>query len=274
MVDMEYSYVSCKTALSLSRLPGLYYSLNPYFGCEHGCVYCYSRSVFRDRELALSWGRFVKAKSNILDVLSRELTRKPPKVVGVSTVTDPYQPYESRLQLTRRCLEMLSRHNFPVSIQTKSALVLRDLELIKPDNFDVGVTLTTMDPGLASRLEPRASRPDARANVLEEFASRGVKTWIFLGPIIPHVNDREDSISQIIEIASKTKSRLLFDKLNLRPWVLESMRPFMESEYPGVWDQLPELVGEKPDYWLSLSSLIRRVCANESVSCESAFPSQ
>jgi len=273
MVDVDYSYVNCKTALSLSRLPGLYYSLNPYFGCEHGCVYCYSRSVFRDRELALSWGRFVKAKSNILDVLSREVKRKPSRVVGVSTVTDPYQPFESRLQLTRRCVEMLSRHNFPVSIQTKSALVLRDLDLIKPDNFDVGITLTTMDSGLASRLEPRASRPDARANVLEEFASGCVKTWVFLGPIIPYVNDHEDSISQVIEIASKTKSRLLFDKLNLRPWVLESIRPFMEAEHPGVWDNLRELVGGKSDYWSNLSSLIRKICANKSVPCESAFQS-
>jgi len=273
MVDVEYSYVNCKTALSLSRLPGLYYSLNPYFGCEHGCVYCYSRSVFRDRELALSWGRFVKAKSNILDVLSREVNRKPSRVVGVSTVTDPYQPFESRLQLTRRCIEILSRHNFPISIQTKSALVLRDLDLIKQNNFDVGVTVTTMDSGLASRLEPRASRPDARASVLEEFASRSVKTWVFLGPIIPHVNDDEGSISQVVDVAAKTKSRLLFDKLNLRPWVLESIRPFMESERPGVWDRLPELVGGKSDYWLNLSSLIRRICAEKNVPCESAFPS-
>ena len=130
-----------------------------------------------------------------------------------------------------------------------------------------------MDSGLASRLEPRAARPDARANVLEEFASRDVKTWIFLGPIIPHVNDREDSISQVIEIAAKTKSRVLFDKLNLRPWVLESIRPFMESERPGVWDRLPELVGGKSDYWLNLSSLIRKICAGRNVPCESAFQS-
>jgi len=274
MVDVEYSYVNCKTALSLSRLPGLYYSLNPYFGCEHGCVYCYSRSVFRDRELALNWGHFVKAKSNILEVLSREVARKPSRVVGVSTVTDPYQPFESRLQLTRLCVKMLSRHNFPVSIQTKSALVLRDLDLIKPDNFDVGVTLTTMDPGLASRMEPRASRPDARANVLEEFTSRGVKTWVFLGPIIPYVNDREDSISQVIEIASKTNSKLLFDKLNLRPWVLESIRPFMELECPGVWDHLSELLGGKSEYWLNLSSLVRKICADKNVPCEPAFSSK
>jgi DNA repair photolyase len=273
MVDVDYSYVNCKTALSLSRLPGLFYSLNPYFGCEHGCVYCYSRSVFRDRELALSWGRFAKAKSNILDVLSHEVKRKPPMVVGVSTVTDPYQPFESRLQLTRRCVEMLSRHRFPISIQTKSALVLRDLDLIKPDSFDVGITLTTMDSSLARRLEPRASLPDARANVLEELASRGVKTWIFLGPIIPYVNDREESISQIIEVASKTKSRLLFDKLNLRPWVLESIRPFMESERPGVWNRLSEMVGGKSEYWLTLSSLIRKICAHRNIPCEPAFQS-
>ena len=215
----------------------------------------------------------MKAKSNMLDVLSRELKRKPSRVVGVSTVTDPYQPFESRLQLTRCCVEMLSRHNFPISFQTKSALILRDLDLIKPDNFDVGVTLTTMDSGLASRLEPKASRPDARASVIEEFASRCVKTWIFLGPIIPYVNDHEDIVSQVIEVASRTKSRLLFDKLNLRPWVLDSIRPFMESEHPGVWENLPKLAGGKSEYWLNLSSLIRKICTDKNVPCESAFPS-
>jgi len=270
---IEYSSVSCKTALSLSKLPGLKYSLNPYMGCEHGCIYCYSRAIFRDREMAVNWGKFVNAKQNIAEILSNEIKRKPRGVVGVSTVTDPYQPMESKMQLTRKCLEILAKHNFPTSIQTKSILVLRDIDIIKPKKFDVGVTITTMDRDLAMKLEPRASPPDARAHVLEELAPRGFETWIFLGPIIPEINDSKESIAQVIEVAKKTKSKLMYDKLNLKQWVLESMTPFLEQEKRGLIQRLPAILSAKSDYWRKISSMVEALCKERSVLCEPAFPS-
>lgn len=270
---MEYSYITCRTALSPSKLPGLQYSLNPYFGCGHGCIYCYVRSVFRNRQVALNWGNFVKAKQNIPEVLARELERKPKGAIGLSTVTDPYQPLESKLQLTRKCLEILSDHNFPVFIQTKSDLSLRDADLIKPEKFDVCVTITTMDRDLASKIEPKSPNPGARAQVLEEFASRGVETWVFLGPIMPEINDSEASIRQVIEVAKRTKSKLMYDKLNLRRWVSESFVPFLEREKPGLAERLSVLVGAKSDYWRGICSMIRKLCEEQSVQCEPAFPS-
>jgi DNA repair photolyase len=262
----------CRTALSPSKLPGLQYSLNPYLGCEHGCVYCYSRSIFRDEQLALNWGKFVKSKHNIPEVLARELRHKPKGTIGLSTVTDPYQPLEAKLQLTRRCLEILSTHDFPVSVQTKSDLVLRDADLIKPGKFDVGVTITTLDQSLAGKIEPRSSKPDARAQVLEEFSSRGLETWLFLGPIIPEINDSRESVEQVVEIARKTRSKLMYDKLNLRPWVLESITPFIEGEIPGLIRRLPTLLNSKSDWWREISSMVRALCAERSVRCEPAFP--
>lgn len=269
---IEYSFMTCKTGLSPSKLPGLRYSLNPYLGCEHGCIYCYSRSVFRDKRLALNWGKFVKAKQNIIEVLAKELKRRPKGVIGLSTVTDPYQPMEAKLRLTRKCLEILSDHDFPVSIQTKSNLVLRDADLIKPGKFDIGVTITTMDRDLASKIEPRSPKPDARTQVLEEFASRGVETWLFLGPIIPKINDSKENLEQVIEVAKKTKSKLMYDKLNLRRWVLESIAPFIEGERPGFVEQLPALLSLKSDWWLEISSTVKALCAERSVRCEPAFP--
>jgi DNA repair photolyase len=268
---VEYSQVICRTALSPSRLPGLCYSLNPYTGCEHGCLYCYSRSVFRDRKLAKDWGKFVRTKNNVSEVLAGELKRKPKGTIGLSTVTDPYQPLESKAKLTRKCLEILSAHDFPVSIQTKSDLVLRDVDLIKPGKFDVGVTITTMDRELARKIEPMASSPDARAKVLEEFASRGVQRWIFLGPIIPEINDSKQSLEHVIEVAEKTGSKILYDKLNLRPWVLESVKPFIERERPGLAERLPTLLSSKSDWWRETSSLVKTLCAKHSVRCEPAF---
>jgi len=269
---MEYGTIRCRTALSTSRLPGLTYSLNPYFGCEHGCLYCYSRSVFRDEEIARNWGTFVKAKSNISQVLARELQRKRKGTIGLSTVTDPYQPVESKLRLTRRCLEILAKHDFKVSIQTKSSLVLRDSDLISGPKFDVGVTITTMDSELAKKLEPRASPPDARQQVLENNSERKVETWIFLGPIIPYVNDYLENLEQIIRIAKATNSRLLFDKLNLRPWVLENLTPFLTKEVPHSLENLPSLLGEKSEYWNAISARIRSICQDLDVRCEPAFP--
>ena len=267
----EYSSMNCKTALSLSKLPGLKYSLNPYVGCEHGCRYCYSRAIFRNREMAMSWGKFVNAKQNIVEILAHEIKRKPRGIVGVSTVTDPYQPIESKMQLTRKCLEILANNNFPTSIQTKSILVLRDIDILKPKKFDVGVTITTMDSDLARKLEPRASPPDARAHVLEELAPRGFETWLFLGPIIPEINDSKESLAQIIEVAKKTKSKLMYDKLNPKQWVLESMTPFLEQEKPGLIQRLPAILSAKSDYWHNISSMVESTCKELSVRCEPAF---
>jgi len=221
----------------------------------------------------MNWGKFVKAKQNIAEILSNEIKRKPRGVVGVSTVTDPYQPTESKMQLTRKCLEILANNNFPTSIQTKSILVLRDIDIIKPKKFDVGVTITTMDRDLARKLEPRASPPDARVHVLEELAPRGFETWIFLGPIIPEINDSKESLAQIIEAAKKTKSRLIYDRLNLKQWVLESMTPFLEEEKPGLAQRLPAVLGAKSNYWRIISSMIEDLCKERSVFCEPAFPS-
>ncbi len=266
-----YDVQKCNAALSKSRLPDLVYSLNPYFGCEHACIYCYSPSVFRNEAVARNWGSFVKAKKNIAEVLAKELQRYNSGVVGVSTVTDPYQPAESKFSLTRQCLEILSRKDFPVSIQTKSNLVLRDLDIIKPNKAEVGVTLTSLVDEIARKIEPYASTPDSRVQVLEEFSSRGIKTWIFLGPIIPEVNDDNENIKKILEIAEKTKSRVLYDKLNLKHWVLERMAPVLEQFSQGLTRRMPELVEVGSVWWKTISSRMEKQSRELSINIEPAF---
>lgn len=273
-MSVEYSNMNCKTALSPSKLPGLRYSLNPYLGCEHGCVYCYSPSTLRDEWMGLNWGKFVRAKQNIVEVLAREVKRKPKGTVGVSTVCDPYQPLEAKLELTQKCIELLSRHGFPVSIQTKSSLVLRDADLIVPEKFDVGVTITTMDRELAGKIEPQASPPEARAQTLEEFSSRGVETWLFLGPIIPALNDGEDSLKQVIEVAHRTRSRLIYDRLNLRRWVLDRLTPVLKEERPELTERLPDLIRGQSEGWRKAFSNVESICRELGVKREPAFRAQ
>lgn len=272
-MSVEYIFTSCRTALSPSGLPGLTYSLNPYLGCEHGCTYCYSPSVLKDRMIAESWGMVVRVKQDIAETLAREINRKNKGVVGLSTVTDPYQPIEKTMELSRKCLEILSRHDFPVSIQTKSDLVLRDIDIIVPKKFDVGVTITTLDPKLARLLEPRASPPDARVQVVEEFSSRGVDTWIFLGPIIPEINDDDENFRKIIEIAAKTKSRILYDKLNLKQWVMERLGPVLENWKSGLAERVLSTISPGYDYRNKISLKITSICRELGVKCEAAFGS-
>ena len=125
---MNIKFIKCKSALSISKLPGLDYSLNPYVGCQHNCVYCYAPNVLKiDR---INWGNIIGIKSNIPVILSKELKKKKIGIIGISTVTDPYQPIEKKYKLTRYCLDQLIKYDFPIHIQTKSSIINRDIDII------------------------------------------------------------------------------------------------------------------------------------------------
>jgi len=270
---LRVSMVKCRYALVSSRLPDLDYALNPYVGCEHGCIYCYGRSMLKSRVEALAWGKFVKVKRNIYRVLAKEIgSSKFSGIVGVSTVTDPYQPLESRYMLTRRCLEILSRaRKLHVSIQTKSDLILRDLDLLKPGMFDVGITITTMDEDIAKLIEPKAPPPSRRVYALEEVSNLGVETWIFLGPIIPYVNDSYDSIELVVDNARRIGCEVIYDKLNLRRWVLDSMRGRLEGYKDYPIDRLTSLTRKDSEWWIEVKRRIEEICREKGVRCSSAY---
>lgn len=222
-----------KSALSPSKLPGLDYALNPYSGCEHACVYCYAPSVIHwDKG---KWGELVEAKVNLPRVLSKELGIKKKGVVGLGTVTDPYQPAEKRYELTRRCLELLLMHDFPVCIQTKSSLVLRDMDLLKKfSNIEVGLTITTLDETLREKLEPGASSVGDRLHALSELSKNGIRTWVFIGPVMPYLTD----VRILTEALATVKpSYVLMDKLRLRPDVYGRVLRFIEENYPQLKDK-------------------------------------
>jgi DNA repair photolyase len=136
--------VYAKTILSRSKV--LRYTINPYIGCEHGCTYCYARFMKRFTGHTEKWGDFVDVKMNAVSLLQREVKKNRAGRVWISGVCDPYQPLEKAYELTRGCLEILSRHGWPVTIQTKSPLILRDLDLLRKSNeIEAGLTITTAD---------------------------------------------------------------------------------------------------------------------------------
>lgn len=267
-----YGWVECRGALYPSGLPDLDYALNPYVGCEHGCKYCYSKSVLGSRKLAEGWGGFVWAKRGLLDRLEADLRRKPKGLIGVGTVTDPYQPLEAELRLTGESLKLIASHGFKASIQTKSSLVLRDCETIIRAGFDVGITITTLDRGVSQLLEPRASSPESRLKALQKLSSQGVETWLFYGPIIPEVNDSPETVSSIVEAAASAGcSLLIYDKLNLKRWVLEFLTPSLEELKHGLPGRLRKILASEA-YWRRLSTLIEEACSRFKIRCEPAFP--
>jgi DNA repair photolyase len=183
-------------------------SINPYRGCEHGCIYCFARPThaFLGLSPGLDFETKLFAKTNAAQALERELAEPGYEVstIAIGTNTDPYQPIERRYRIMRRILEVLSATNHPVGIVTKSALVLRDLDILtsmaKRGLVKVAVSVTTLDRRLARAMEPRASTPDKRIETLQRLVGAGVPASVMVAPIIPGLTDME--MERILERAS------------------------------------------------------------------------
>jgi DNA repair photolyase len=183
-------------------------SINPYRGCEHGCIYCFARPThaFLGLSPGLDFETKLFAKTNAAQALERELADPSYKVhtIAIGTNTDPYQPIERRYRIMRRILEVLSAANHPVGIVTKSALVLRDLDLLtsmaKRGLVKVALSVTTLDRKLARAMEPRASMPDKRMETLARLVDAGVPASVMVAPVIPGLTDME--MERILERAS------------------------------------------------------------------------
>jgi len=181
----------CKSALTRSGIPGAGWAANPYYGCTHACAYCYVPKVIHYDDPARPWGRFVREKENFLELLEHEArTKRERGSVFVSSSCDPYQPLEQKTGLARRCIELLLREGYEVSVQTKSPLVTRDAGLLCADGAHVGITVTTDDEDMRRLFEPGAPPIGQRIAALATLRRRGVSTHVFVGPILPMKNPR------------------------------------------------------------------------------------
>jgi DNA repair photolyase len=198
--------VYAKTILSKSKV--FDYTINPYIGCEHGCTYCYARFMKRFTDNKEEWGKFVDVKVNAASLLRREVKKKRRGIVWISGVCDPYQPLEKEYELTKRCLEILLKHGWPVTVQTKSPLVLRDVEsLRKFDEVEVGLTITTADENIRQIFEPNSPPVEQRIETLEKLHSEGVKTFAMIAPLLPKTEGLATQLSGKADY-------VLIDKMN------------------------------------------------------------
>ncbi len=209
--------MEAKRALSPSGLPGIDYALNPYGGCEHGCVYCYAPEV-----LHTDWKdwRVVKVRSNIPERLSKELSGLE-GTIGIGTVTDPYQYAEKRFRLTQRCLEILKERDFRIHMHTKSDLVLRDIDLISSMRGEVGITITTIEDRNSKITEPGAPLPKRRLDTLKQLTDSGIDTYALIGPVLNHLEGKEEEF--VNSIAATGVKRAYIDALNPRPLLMERL---------------------------------------------------
>jgi DNA repair photolyase len=226
-------------------------SINPYRGCEHGCVYCFARPTHAYLGLSpgLDFESKLFMKPNAPELLERELSAPDysPKTIAIGTNTDPYQPIERRYQIMRRILEVLDRAGHPVGIVTKSALVLRDLDILtrmaKRDLVKVAISVTTLDPKLARVMEPRASTPPRRLGALRELVKAGVPASALVAPVIPAINDAE--IERILEAIAETGVRHAGYVLLRLPLELKDLfREWLIENFPDRYRHVINLIRE------------------------------
>lgn len=228
--------ITCKNILSTSGIPGIDYALNPYVGCEHGCVYCYAIFMKRFTGHNEPWGDFVDVKVNAPEILRKQLTRIKPGKISIGTVTDGYQPLEEKYKITHSCLKEFMAYQYPVSILTKSSLILRDLGLLKKIKIlDVGITITTLDEEVRKVLEPKSSSSIERLDTLKILATEGIDTWAFFAPVLPYFSDSVDKIEELWIAFSKAEvNQVLVDTTNLYPKVYSNIKKILRSSHPEL----------------------------------------
>ncbi len=220
-------------------------SINPYRGCEHGCIYCYARPTheYLGMSAGLDFESKIMVKEDAPDLLRRELAAKKwePQALGLSGVTDAYQPIERKLQLTRRCLQVLAEFRNPAAIITKNRLVARDAdvlaELAKYNAAAVFMSVTTLDLELNRILEPRTSSPAQRLDTIRELSNAGVPVGVMVAPVIPGLTDHE--MANIMEAASEAGARSAgFVALRLPYAVAPLFETWLEEHFPQRKDKI------------------------------------
>src|SRR6266567_14499 len=237
----QYFRDGTKSIITRNNSPdvGFETSLNPYRGCEHGCIYCYARPTheYLGFSAGLDFESKIIVKTSAPELLRAELEspRWKPQVLVMSGVTDPYQPVEKKLRVTRGCLEVLAKFRNPVAIITKNRLVTRDLDLLcELAGFGaaaVNVSVTSLDPKLQRVLEPRTSSPEARLDAISQLRAAGVPTGVMVAPIIPGLTDHE--VPKILEACANAGAQFAGYTIVRLPWAVAPLfEHWLEEHFP------------------------------------------
>jgi len=230
-----------KTIITHNNSPdvGFETSLNPYRGCEHGCIYCYARPTheYLGFSAGLDFESKIMVKTNAPELLRMELEspRWEPQTLVMSGVTDPYQPVEKKLRITRGCLEVLAKFRNPVAIITKNRLVTRDIDLLRElagcNAVAVNISVTSLDPKLQRVLEPRTSSPEARLDTIRQLRATGIPAGVMVAPIIPGLTDHE--VPKILEACAEAGAQFAGYTIVRLPWAVAPLfEHWLDEHFP------------------------------------------
>lgn len=252
---MKIMEINAKHALGKSGMSELNYAFNPYLGCFHGCRYCYAIDM-SPNETANDWGNIVYVRNNIIPLLQREARTYRKGIVGISTITDPYQAAEMKYRIIPQAIEILAKNGFYITLQTKSPLILKDIEILKKykKNLDAGITVTALDKRISNLLEPHAPDPYKRLQALKKLKDNEINSWLYLGPIVHGVNDDIEGISKIIEFCGKNEIRIIYDSYQ----DFKGTIPYMSNTHYIKTDDL---------WWNGMVASIKVLCRENNVIC-------
>ncbi|MBX5436962.1 MAG: radical SAM protein [Alicyclobacillaceae bacterium] len=259
MATPSFQPLYAKQALNRVQSPGMpfQWSLNPFRGCTHGCSFCYARAfhTYMGLDADDTFQREIWVKVNAADVLDRQLERLARRhrwnlaalaadigTIVIGTATDPYQPVEAQTEVTRECLKVLAAYRVPVSITTRSPLILRDLDLLTQMPVRVHISVHTLDKAVWRALEPATPAPDKRLQAVRELTQAGVQTGVFLAPIIPGLTDRRSDIRELLQAVRDSGGQFAVPSvLRLTPDVKAWFFQTLARAFPDVLPYLHRL---------------------------------
>jgi len=263
---MKINFREAKSIITKSNIPSIDYVINPYTGCQHGCIYCYAEFMIRfTGHKGDKWGQF-------LDVKTFDLTKiKPEKYDGkkilLSSVTDPYLPLEKKYQNTRKILEKLVGTAAKVSVLTKSILVTRDIDLFRKfENIKVGISISTLNENFARIIERAASKPLDRLKAIKELSESGISTYVFISPFFPEITDFKSIIEESIEYVNDFS----FENLNFRPHNIPRIMRIIKEHYPNLQQKYKDIQKDR-GYWDVVEGIIRDYCEEKKLNYDIEF---
>jgi DNA repair photolyase len=262
---MNIKEIKVKDYLTKSNLPASDYVINPYVGCTHACKYCYASFMKRFTGHKEEWGTFIDIKRCDKEI---DLKKLKGKTVFMSSVTDCYNQFEEKYQLTRKILEQLIKAKAKINISTKSKLVLRDIDLLKQiENITVSMSINTLNESFRKDMD-KASTIQERLDTLKELHENGIYTILFISPIFPYITDYK----KIVELSKEYIDEYWFENLNLRGEYKTKILAYMQEKYSDIIDKYTEIyIKGNKQYWIELSNEIEKYCKENNVKYKNYF---
>ncbi|MFX0000832.1 MAG: radical SAM protein [Candidatus Hodarchaeota archaeon] len=252
---MKIEFREAKSIITKSNIPSVDYVINPYTGCQHGCIYCYAEFMIRfTGHKGDKWGQFLDIKT--FDINKIKPQKYSGKIILLSSVTDPYLPLEKKYQNTRKILQRLVGTDAEISILTKSKLVVRDIDLFKKfKKIRVGISISTLNEDFARIIERAASKPLERLDAIKQIYEAGIETYTFISPFFPEITDYK----AIIEEFREYSTRFSFENLNFRPHNVPRIMKIIKQFYPKLISKY-KIIQKDRSYWDILEDEIKDYC--------------